>query len=661
MIFSGKEKETFRKYITLYENGIDDPDVIKAENCFYDGGKVFMRPGIKIDMKKVVSYNTNNIGADMSLITTDSYIYYDGEYGRVVITVKDTLAKLITFDLKVVTTKGKVLPLGSIDFSSVDGGFFGVPASYTVFSGTPIQGKGIFFMVRQHYGGTVDDFVKVFELTDDGWEYLIESQFYTPTILANGRGEGYYTAKVNDKPLELPTPVRPEGRNLLSSQFICYYTTDSESSCFLLPVKGLDSSLVKCEAMVNGNTYTWYIPSDSDKSGLVTVDGIGVTAYCTRSTGRVYFRKVDGSEHKFKYEQKLNNLKITASKTVKNAAARLASKMAACKLEGDAYGFKSNVTLFYGGDICPAEVYWNSPYHPLYFSENNFANLGEQGIGIEKMVVRGNEVLAFKENKLFSAGIKKSNDAFSGVEGGADNREDRYEVAFLSKCNLDSKPIGSTVCSVGNDIYFTTEEGKVLKTSASGNIELVLTLPQSIEGGFAVCYKGAYMLVSKNIAWLIKGEKGKHGIFTWKLPFDLSYGIGYLSDVVFFTAYEEYNMQIVYMAYFSGNEDEVFNLNAEILKTQKSGIKAELEVSPKCLSGKHKLGGLAIDFRAQKDVEVSISDKGGRRCEHTLKAKNEKGFTTLSILTDSPRFKFGFDGDFEIQRFAVECRKMNKL
>lgn len=662
MRFQGKKGDVTRKYITPYEKGLSDPSVIKAENCFYDKGRVVMRPGIKIDMEKVISYNDNTSGYEMSMITTDSYIYYEGEYGRVTITVQDTLARKVLFDLKLVTAKGKVVPLGTIEFSSVDGDVFGAPVSYTVFSGQPRRGKGIYFMVRQQYSGDMEDFVKIYELTKNGWEILVESEFYTPTVLANGRGEGYYTARVNEKPLNLPSPVHPEGRNLLSSRFICCYTTDSESSSFMLPVKGIDDSkLVQCDVMVNGITHSWYIPGGTDSSGVVSVDGYGVIAHCSRSLGRISFKKIDGSEYKFKYEEKLNNLKITASKTVKGAAARLASKTAACKLEGDTYGFKSNVTLFYGGDVCPAEIFWNSPYNPLYFSENNFACLGEQGIGTGKIVVRGNEVLAFKENKIFGADIQKANGGFSGVENSAKNGQDKYELTFLSKCNLDQKPIGSSVCAIGNEIYFTSEEGRVVKVNPSGKAETVLDLPQKIEDGFAVCYKDAYILVSSDTAYLIKGENGKHGLFLWKLPFTLIGGIGYLSDTVFFTAYEEFDIQIIYAAYFTGNEDEIFNDGGVILDTVKSPIEAEFIVAPEALIGKHKLHGLQTFLNCQKNAVLTISDGSGVLCEYTVKPKKEKGFTTLSILADSPAIKLKLCGDFSLKGFAAEYRKLNKL
>lgn len=662
--FDNLNNSSLRQHIIPYEKGIDDKNIVKAENCFYERDALRLRPGIKVDGENPIFYGSGSDAAEVSFITTDSYIFLDGEYGRVVISSYDTLMGSVTFKLGLVTNEGKTRELGSIEFVSVDQSYFGVPSSYTVFSGTPVIGKGIFFMVRQEYGGDIEDFVKVFELTPGGWVFLSESHFYTPTVLANGRGEGYHYATSGEKPLELPKPIKPEGRNLLSGRFSCCYTTDGVSSSFYLPYTQLDDSSIICEVTLSSGSYIWSIMTGAENSEKTLLDGVEVVALCDRATGRVYFKKSDGTDYQLAYTGRLNNLRITAAKTLKGEAVKPASKTAACKLEGDAFGFKSNVTLFYGGELCPSTVFWNSPYHPLYFSENNCANLGEQGLRVEKLITRGNEVLAFKENKLFSAEIKKpKNDAtLSPVtqNGGAENA-DKYELSFSAKMNFGEKPVFRTVLRLGEGIFFATESGNVLKIGPTNKLEKVLSTESLDADCFAVLYKDAYMLVSEGRATVIKEKNGRYGVFLWSFPADIIDGLEYLGKTVLFTRFSDYGINIIYSATLGGNEDEALSMNDVILKTEKSDIKADFTVKIPDIEGRVKLQKLKLGAKAEKDVVITLSDNTGPLCEQTLRLKDQRGYLSLSAVSDEPQINFGFTGDFRFKGFVVDYRKLNKI
>lgn len=667
MIFKDAKSKAIKEYIKPTPPGCENENTTVAENCVFKDGKVTVRPGLSLKEEFIYS-NDMVYGDEVRLDLTDCYVYVDGKYGRVAVTVRDNLLGVVDFYINLVAEDGSVERLGMIEFASVDFNHFGYPDDYVVFNGPAVCGCGIFLIVHKKYQNG-DDFVLVYELNKDKklWTVLSGSELYVPTVLANGRGEKYFSAKVDEKELNLPDPVKPEGKNLLSSRFYCYYTADSTSSAFSLPYSSLDSDTVYVEYKIGSSVFSWSILPDTNKSQTLTVDGVEVYVLCNRNLGLITFSTGE-LLYAPAYTGKLNNIKVTASKTNMSDMVRVASKKAACKLEGEAVDAAGTVTLLYGGRLEPSEVFWSSPVHPLYFSERNFACLGEGGIPVTKMLSKDNRIFAIKENKVFSAKIPSQktnlNEGFV-TDQGAQKDADIYEINFENAHALPEKPIDKSIVAVGEDIFYVGMTGRPYRVSvsSSGIIKPELVMEKFFdvsEDSFALGLSDGYVFFTERQAWLIKPERSDLGLCHWSFPMKLIGGTSYLGNAVLFSLFEHEDFYYVNPTLFGGDKDRYWKASGNGYIIKEDAIECEIVLKPFGITPeKRRLFRIRADAVGNCTFKARAGGGVWRECLPTV--IDGAIYLNCPIISQDIEIGIGLSSDSEFKGFAAEYMKTRRM
>ena len=505
-------------------------------NCEIKGDGIVNRPAF-VSKTDCPIYKDSGIEGDETYpVVTECEVYLFGRLGRVVINVRDSLLGNLIFEMKLVYPDGEVTDIGSIEFSRSPNGDMGYPSSYTIFSGRPMKGAGIYFFCRQEYSGGSEDFYRIMELSEDltYWRMLTESDMYLPTLLANGRGDAWYRAAPYGEPLDLPDPIAPQSRNLLSAAFNSCFTTDSASAWFILPEENLDEATVTAEFLYVGDIYRFTVPSGEDTSNELNVDGTNVVMKVSRERGDICFIADTGAEFPLPYGRRLNNLKITAYKTRKEDLAAVCSMGSCIGITSSVSTGESDMTVFYGSGLNPSVMLWNSPAHPLYFPAESRLSLGENGVMLDRIISSGRTLFAFKEDKVFISETAqyKGEERVFDEEGYAKKIGD-YEISFKKALSLPSIPIKSSICLYGDRITFTDTEGDIYGLYGSA-FKRLHSIPEAIDGSaFALTDKERYLLFGKKAAFVLStDDSGNSRLYKWSFSENIMGGFSYMGKIL---------------------------------------------------------------------------------------------------------------------------------
>ncbi len=639
---------------------------VTTQNSILKDGSVHCRKGLICEKEKLVFKRDNNWALDMSFICTDCYIYFNGHYGRVVISVADNLMGNISYNMRLVFSDGKTTDIGAIDFTRASYDIFGYPESFTVFSGAPTFGCGIYFITRQVYGGDYPDFIRVMELSKefDNWILIDSSDIYSPAVLGYGRGESYHNAAPFGEPLRLPDPVMPESKNLLGAGFKAYYTSDSASYAFALPYTTLDNELVKCEFVLGRKNYVWKIFSDCTSSDAVSIDGKKITMHCDRSTGRVHFTDVS-TVWAPPYTGELNNLCFTAHKTVEGHSLKVASMTKCCRLDGDAMTEGSNISVFYASSLYPSQIVTNSPHNPLYFPESGQITLGEASKEITRLIIKDRQLIAFKENEMYSADIKPLNGKSEIVSSlKAAENSGVYPISFKKAVNLISSPLPKSIALLGSDIIYASPDGNIYKVSGntSYKTEKLYGFELSVTAkSFALIYDGVYLLIDNKNALMIEKNNDVYTYGEWNFPAKILNGFSYLGDTVLFAEYFENNEYFIYPMMFSGNTDHTLKIYGNTISLSSHPIKAGctvplFEKSPE----RKRLFSIRANGKGS-ELLLTVCDRNKPLVRTKGCFKNNSSYFLCGCYTTEPIAKLNFSGGFVLDSLAVEYKSLNKL
>ena len=646
---------------------LEKADLIDFKNCYISEGGIKGRKGIFANAEKSIFRVDNNTFFEMSFICTDCYLYLNGRFGRVAVSISDNLTDSTNYSMMLIYSDGEIENLGDINFTRVSFDQYGYPDSFTVFRGKPIKGCGIYFISRQVYDGDYPDFVRIMELSRnmDEWVMVLPSEIYVPTVLANGRGESYFFATYNEQFLKFPEPVMPESKNLINPTFKAYYSSDGSSSKFCLPYSNLDEGIIKCEFSYMANTYSWRINEGEVVSEPTDVEGTKVILGCDRETGKVYFQVSNGVYWIPPYTGKLNNLCFVADKSVEESRVKVASMSACCYLSGGSSEDSSEVTAFYNSSLYPSAVVTNSPENPLFFPQDAQFALGETEKTVEKMLLKDRNLIAFKEDEVYTAEIT----AYKGrgelvTRQGALKNTGVYPLKFKRSLSLQDKPLYKTITLVGDELLFLSEQGGVWKintTASSYKNEKLLNTQNFSKDCFGVAYDGSYLLVNGNDAYIVqKSDKG-YSLGKWTFPSKMIYGFSYLGQSVFLAEFFENDVYLIYPVLFEGKKDIK-------LKTNGFGIYSE----EKSVEASFKVKLLESSYKSKKILRIRTDGKGEKIClnfydgEKKLSSKkglfkNERAYFNCAVFSVNPAVEFEFDSDTEVGGIAVEYRTLNKI
>lgn len=534
---------------------VDKLEIKKLINCVSDGEKIESRKGFYTRPEDYVFKSDGTEAFDMSLVITDCYLFLDGKYGRVAVTVADNLMDSITYNMMLLCTDKTTIPLGKISFST-SGGAMGFPDTFAVFRGRENQGSGVYFISRRLYDDELPDMISVRELSSDreSWILLTESLIYTPLILANGRGEAYHSAEVSGRALSLPTPILFESKNMLNPRFKAAYTTDGASAGFSLPYSQIDNTSVVAELFYKGEKHTLQITGTAVKSSAVLIDSAEVVMNVDRAEGRIFFTNSSGAYWTPEFTGSVNNLCITAYKTVSDHIKKVGAMSASRTIEG-------NVSLLYKSATEPSSVAVNSIVDPLYFPENTAFLLGYADTKVESILEVSGNLFAFKEGEIYSAAVKSHKPNKKSVSLLGSLREtDEYTLSFKKACSLKAEAIPETIKELNGELLFQTRRGEVWKIKVSGGSNLS---PERIETlnetfNFALAEKDRYILIKDDRAAVF--EKTKSGYITgeWTLPEKAVGGFSYIGKAIFFFSCYKEGVYMIYASDYGWEKDIKF-------------------------------------------------------------------------------------------------------
>ncbi len=653
---SGARKEVYLSVSDTLETG-------NTENCILQDGRLMARQGVFARAEEWIFDNHSNLAAEMSLIVTECFLYVDGKYCRVAVNVADNLMGNVEYGMKLVFADGSVKEIGRIVFSRSSADSFGLPDSFTVFGGAAIRGSGIYFISRQIYSGQ-EDFVRILELSSDmtNWYPVSESNIYSPVILANGRGDSYHLAAPQGDSLKLRAPVSPQVRNLLGGGFRCFFTADSASSAFSLPVEGLDNGAIYGTYAADKN-YSFKIEAGSTVSSEVKIGEVSVKMECDRVRGKILFKRSDGSAFAPQYTGLYNNLEIQAEKFFSEDRIKIAAMSASVMVGGDSGRGQSKVSVFYKNRISPAQVAFNSPEHPLYFPANALQTLGEPQLSVISMVMKDRSLVAFKENEVYAAEIKGFDEGLviAPSNQGEKASNEEFAVSFLRVAALEAPPLENTVTILGRDIFYTSKRGDIMRIYGSGtsiynteNVGAVMDFASS--DTFAVSEKGKYILVNGEKCLAVEKCGDRAVFFVWNLPERVINGFTYLDKAVLFAALSEGDTYYVYPVMFSGDEDCKMKREGG-MHLEKNPFYAQY--SPKTVKASSKnCRIIAVIPEGQfTSVDEILRDR-------TLRPLVRRGgskvlYRGFSADATAPRFRFS--SDFFIDGIRVLYRSLSKF
>ena len=534
------------------EKGCQNKDGAGYVNCGVKEGRIVPRKGFVCDTESLIYRSDFSPYTENEFRITDCKVYANGKMGQMAVLIADNLSDSVIFNMRLIFADGSFKDVGSVTFNRVSIDQFGYPANFTFFSGRPVTGCGIFFIARQVYSGGYEDFVRVMELDGnmEEWRMLTEEHIYVPTLLANGRGEAYYMACPFGERLDLPSPIFCESKNLLGGRFKAYFTSDSASTSFFLPIKELDEERIEAEFEEDGVKTKWVIPAGRESSEEMMLDGQGFTMLCDRELGRIYFKNSDSMDYPLPYTGKMNNLCVEASKVSLQDKLKVASANACLRLEGENGVSDEGVSVFYGSFVNPNMLVMNSPVHPLYFPENYCFGLGERNLRVKKVINREHTLMAFKDNGIFVSEVPSfiTEPNVATLSSGIGLSVTDFAPEFKRVAELSAPLVPETIQKAGGFIIGATIRGELVKISGRGRAGYKVTTVGRVEAAqksFALALEEGYVCFHGKTATVVSELDAEKPFFAgWTLPCEMVGGIAENGEEILFSSIYSEGIQL---------------------------------------------------------------------------------------------------------------------
>ena len=487
---------------------LDDNRLNECLNVWHQGGALETRPAFRAvgePLQNIMSFEITKDG----LTFTDAVYHKDGvRYSLAYFSTTDNISFVRVY-LYFINENGERTDAGVLHFNRTSSDTFYVPQSIFFVVGNPTTGAGIYAFVTRKSGDMMA--YSIYELNSqlESW-YDCQTKFYIPVLYMDGQGTRYGEAKTL-LGLSYPSPKSPEQRSLLTGWFKAYYTSDSLSNVFRLPVANLDDVAVNCRIYSDSQSYTQWVIPGGEISVKQTFLGKEITMRCDRKAGVVSFFEGDSDfPVPIMTYCSSNNVVIRACKEVAGGLASVVSSKRCLSFDSRFYVCDN--------DINPNEVYSAKLSNPLYFPKGARANAGDSTSAVLALGVQSNKIIAFKAGETYRIDVSE----------GASLRDTAIldeSDELLAGDTLDavaiSKDVGcdcpNTVLRCGNRLVWANSEGQLfmLATTTYGkenNIyEVSLPIGNSLSalGGdalrsaFSVKKDGYYMLFVNNVVWLM--------------------------------------------------------------------------------------------------------------------------------------------------------------
>ncbi len=615
----GREVKTFKSGIL--DGGLDihsTPDLIadnkvsECHNMWYKNAHLQTRPGFQSNPENSVNSKIYGYSGELEYNITDTEIYLYGRYWRIAtsnVFTDDYACYIYTY---LIDLSGKIKDIGKFAFMRFSSDEFYLPISLNFYSGKPQNGGGIFALItlEDEYDATRRIY-NIYEINSDFTKWEKVYNYYTPTVLINGRGNNYRIAK-SETGFSSAAPILAESQNMLNGKFYAYFTSDGYSSYFKLPFNNLDLTEVRCKIYYNKFDYVeWVIPSDSVRV-FKMFNGREIAAIVQRDEGLIYF--MDLSEDFAVPVCGENNIKITAFRKIPNGIESIVNSSCVTK---------SNSKLLLAGGEGGNTVYIADYDNPLYFPQNASITVGESDSRIINMSSQNDKILAFKEYKLYLLDIKEGKPLTNIILLNDNDKVFRESDSFT--CEEISKRIGcvnkNTVSLCNGLNFWLSKDRKVYRFDFSGKktteicdcrwldqafLEFSEIFAFGSDEYYMLCYKDKVLVID-----ITDSKKAK--MFLWQTPKGLNLKSGFYHSGNYWFLCTDDSTELAFMASLKGEKDDVLYYDEDNNIIKKSlpiynGFTSKY-YSPGGKNTLKNIIGISFSLAAKGRVKIAVNNR----------------------------------------------------
>ena len=395
-------------------NQVNDNQLTDAKNVWFKDGALRTRPRMKLNgqpysvkvtecKKSTVKMHYDNstvVNGVKYYLQVIEYSYPNGDY----IDNK--------FILRYVSEDMDIIELGSVTVSEIDW----IVHNYLCF-----QHNGDIYL----FTGTDRAFMYVIKRIGEGTyqtpKQLTEKDMTVPLVAVDGQpkyilqytDDGSGEAWIPDLTVRSSTLDQINGYNLLGNKYQAVYTMVSkdENKTLLryelpITVSGLDGSTLTVEYIdINGQTYTHSV-TITNGEGSETAANQPDKMVLMVENNEFYFNDLEGdSAIKEKTDYVYQNMTVTAPcpNPIENQL-KVVNMTRAVWFGGASYGLYGGSRLFLGGNTSGDEqalVVWSDLNDPLYFSENNYAYVGDKAQAVVTFGKQADTLIILKERETY--------------------------------------------------------------------------------------------------------------------------------------------------------------------------------------------------------------------------------------------------------------------
>lgn len=649
------------------EEFIEDNQLSGCNNVWFKGGALRTRLGIGALKESIIGRYDKYSSCLVPFKMTDSKVFIDGKQYAVAYCLDSDDVSYELLRVFFVAGDGSVKETAAIYIYRTSSDLFYRFSSVLFFSAAATEGGGIYAFLEVADGNK--KVYRIYEINSDfgDWTELYLSKYYTPVVYMNGRGNNF-PENEKENIYYSAAPTEPEALNMLTPRFKAYFTSDSFSSAFKLPISELDNNTVICKVYYSPTEYTSWIINEGSNSATAVFNNTTVKMVIDRVTGIFSFSSGAGA-YVLPYMSSYggNNIEFSAFKTTKNAMGRILSSKKYVSY---------NSRLFFCDNIYePNEVYSARINSPLYFPVNAKVSVGEKSSPVTALGVVCNKLIAFKPTEIYKINLSvgdayTSEGILSGQRAGFLHNDTLTTTAVHSFIGCDCP---DTLKNCSNRLVWLSSVGKLytLATTTYGkenniyevssNIEEMLKeySPDALKRAYAADTDGYYMLIlNKKIAvmdYRIKdfgfpakyaGAEENSGAISWYLweycsELDEASVTKIEGNVLFACNSEDLKYQ--YISKLSGDKDV-------IVKTDEQGKASLCEYNIE--SG---FSSAYTDFSNMATLktldEIYIGLKLGGAVELKVEGEKTKGVTTI----------FNNEEKYQVTKIILPIKSTNRV
>ncbi len=672
---SGTKYKKIKLDCGIWDNESDMPDgdyLEDAENVYLKNGVIVTRKGVCTKSDSIFGSNNADGNLRKNFTVNDTDIFYLNKRQKIGYTLWGNGQSTEIMSIFVLDKEGTVRSLGNINFSNNNPQNF-----YTVESAFFIQGKarahsGIFLFVKSgnYYNSQRTLKYEIYEYNNNNnlWVNPAESDYYTPTVYINGRGDKYLLAKSEGSVFD-GAPMCPEEINLLGGKFYAYFSSDGYSSGFKLPFSNLKSgNKIICKIYSDSASFTEWEIGTSAISATATFMGKTVKLSCDRASGYFNFT-FNNADFPIPNTGKTggNDICFFSVKDTGDSLEKIVSSTGAVSHNARIY--------LYGNDIQKNEIFSAKPENPLYFPLGMSVKAGSETDYITALKSDGKNLLAFKNDGIYRiySSFNYARYTFTTPVG--------LEYDFTSPDKVTSHPyseafgevLKNTVINCGKSIFFMSADKKIysltgdrLKNVTGGIAKAVRYLSdEELNNAFSLYFEGNYVIVSGNKAYILCDE---NCWYKFILPDNSGYSGSYCFDDIIYLICNDTENTYNFLSVLDGEKDICFKEGFDgNLTTAENKIDFSVTLSknnfgiPDC---KKDFKRLNLSLSGNGFIEIEMGGNYGSTKQHfSLKPQcsSDVGINPFILPSESVFIKIKGNSPFALKNMSIEYLKLQRF